>query len=111
MNDYACPVVRIVRTDSPSGFATINESDFDSKIHVKFEGEPKLALPALPAPPGPPQPADPLADLSPDWRKGDAGELRKLAASVSGRTVDNKTQAIAVIEAALAARPLPPPPL
>jgi hypothetical protein len=58
-----------------------------------------------PPPPPPPPPADPLAKLAPDWRTGDVTKLKSLAAAVSdGRAVDNKDQAIAVIETALEAR-------
>lgn len=58
---------------------------------------------APPPPPPPPPPFDPLANLAPDWRKRD--DLRQLAAAVSGgRSVENKAQAIAVIEAALKVR-------
>jgi hypothetical protein len=61
-----------------------------------------IATPGAPPPP-PPPPFDPLVNLAPDWRKRD--DLRQLAASVSGgRSVENKAQAIAVIEAALKAR-------
>lgn len=57
---------------------------------------------SLPPPP-PPPPFDPLASLAPNWRN--RNDLRELAASVSGgRSVENKTQAIEVIEAALKAR-------
>lgn len=57
------------------------------------------ALPPLPPPPA----VDPLAGLAADWRSRD--DLKQLAASVSGgRAVENKRQAVEVIEAALKAR-------
>ena len=57
------------------------------------------ALPPLPPVP----PADPLANLAPDWRTRD--DVKQIAASVSGgRAVENKRQAVEVIEAALKAR-------
>jgi hypothetical protein len=46
----------------------------------------------------------PLDGLAANWKDGESAELRKIAAAVSGRAVENKAQAIAVIEAALAAR-------
>lgn len=58
------------------------------------------ALPPLP--PVPPV-VDPLANLAPDWRTRD--DVKQIAASVSGgRAVENKRQAVEVIEAALKAR-------
>jgi hypothetical protein len=55
-------------------------------------------------PPLPPVPVvNPLDNLAADWRSRD--DLKSLAASVSGgRAVENKRQAIEVIEAALKAR-------
>ncbi len=57
----------------------------------------------VPPPPGPPP--SPLDGLSEGWKdKSGADELKRIAAAISGRTVDNRAQAVAVIEAALAAR-------
>lgn len=61
----------------------------------------KIVSPGAPPPPEPP-PFDPLDNIAPDWRKRD--DLRQLAAAVSGRSVENKSQAVQVIEAALKAR-------
>ncbi len=66
-------------------------------------------LPADAAPP-PPPPFDPLADLGDKWRE--RKDIRELAATVAGgRAVENKAQAIAIIEDALKARAVPPPPV
>lgn len=64
----------------------------------------KITIPGLNLPPLPPPPVvDPLANLAADWRSRD--DLKSIAASVSGgRAVENKRQAIEVIEAALKAR-------
>ncbi len=98
VSDMTCSTVKVKAGD---GHIVINESDFDPAVHVKFDG-PALPPPApLPPPPGVP---DPLATLGKDWRAKDGAELRKLAEVVSGRAVENKPQAIAVIEAALTAR-------
>ena len=56
---------------------------------------------SLPLPP-PPPPVDPLANLAPDWRN--RPDVKDIAAAVGGRAVENKKQAIEVIEAALAKR-------
>lgn len=57
----------------------------------------------VPPPPGPPP--SPLDGLAANWKtQGSADELKKTAAAISGRAVENREQAVAVIEAALAAR-------
>lgn len=58
-----------------------------------------------PAPPAPP--AASALDIPADWRNGSAAEVKALAERISGRTPDNREQAVAVIEAAL----IPPPPV
>jgi hypothetical protein len=64
---------------------------------------PPVPVAVVPPPPGPPP--SPLDGLSEDWKdKGGADELKRIAAAISGRTVDNRAQAVAVIDAALAAR-------
>ncbi len=69
--------------------------------------DPQLAPPP-PAPSAPPaSPAPPVLNIPPDWRKGSAAEVKVLAERISGRTPDNREQAVAVIEAAL----IPPPPV
>lgn len=69
------------------------------------------AIAPLPAPP--PSTDDPLAALPADWQQTVATkQLKSIAAAISGRTVDNRPQAIEVIDAEIARRaaPLPPPP-
>jgi hypothetical protein len=99
-----CPTVKVKASHPSQGaFVEINESDFDAAKHERYIELP--AAPALPPlPPAPPVPADPLANLPTYWRESDAAALRKLAATISGRAVENKAQAIQVIEAALKAR-------
>jgi hypothetical protein len=67
------------------------------------------APPAPPPPPGAPPPppgsGDPLDGLAENWREDHGARLKSIALAVSGRAVENKAQAIEVIEAALAARP------
>lgn len=76
--------------------------DSERKRLLELFGLP-VSADLAPPPPPPPPPFDPLANLAPDWRKRD--DVRQLAAAVSGgRSVENKAQAIAVIESALKAR-------
>lgn len=88
--------------ESQGPFVFIEEADFDATKHELYlPPPPPFIAPALPPLPGPP--ADPLDNLAADWRERD--DLKKLAAAVSGgRSVENKAQAIAVIEAELAKR-------
>ena len=60
------------------------------------------------AAPPPPPPFDPLADLGNKWRE--RKDVTAIAAAVAGRAVDDKAQAVAIIEEALKARAVPPPP-
>jgi hypothetical protein len=90
-----------VTVKSPAGDIVINESDFDPTVHERVTSP--LPPPPL-APPPPPAPPDALDGLPKDWQGGDAAELKRLAAAVSGRTVENKAQAVQVINAALAQR-------
>lgn len=81
-------------------------SDYDAKRITEIYGD--LVKPAppsgLPLPPPPPI-ADPLANLPTNWQALDAATLKKIAEAASaGRSVENKAQAIQVIEAALQAR-------
>lgn len=78
-------------------------ADFETKRIKAAYGE-RVARSGSTLPPLPPPPvADPLANLAPDWRSRD--DLKSLAAAVSGgRAVENKRQAVEVIEAALKAR-------
>lgn len=102
MSTDTCPTVKI-KSGNKSGHVIINESDFDPAKHERYEAPPApspVSVPtgALPPPP----PVDPLAGFNtPGWRDFDVARLRNVAAAVSGRAVENKEQAVAVIEAAL----------
>jgi hypothetical protein len=102
------PVVRVKPWGEGQGaFVRINESDFDPAKHELYV-EPLPELPAAPV--LTPLPVlesmpDPLAKLPADWQeKVKSAELRGIAAAVSGRTVENREQAVQVISEALAAR-------
>lgn len=99
MFDMLVPTVK-VKASSPRGFVVINASEFDPKVHERFD-EP--LPPPPPPPPPPPAPVNPLANLPKDWRKSmDVAALRNLAVTASGgRTPETKEQAIQMIESAL----------
>ncbi len=95
-----CPTVNI---KTASGFARINESDFDPAKYELYIEPP--AAPVAPLPPLPVAPPHPLDNLAPNWREREAADLRNLAAVVNaGRMPETKEQAIAVIESAVAKR-------
>lgn len=96
-----CPTVRVIDPVAPGGFVIINASEFDPVRHEKHITPPPP--PPMPPPP-PPPPSDALSNLAKDWRNGKTNELRSIAASLGGRTPDNREQAIQMIEQALAAR-------
>lgn len=95
------PTVKVKSGDS---FAIINASDFDPAVHERIVDAPLVvAPPPLAPPPAPPSPLDNLpaawADQSP------TEDLKRIAAAVNdGRAVENRKQAVEVIEQALAAR-------
>lgn len=102
---YSVPTVR-VKSDHPEhdGYLVINASDFDPTKHERV-AEPVAPPPGPPVPPPPPGPVSPLDGLSANWKEQSSSDLRKLAFAVTGgRAVENKDQAIAEIEKALAAR-------
>jgi hypothetical protein len=103
---YSCPTVKVKSWGENQGdFVDVNQSEYDADPS-KFE----LFIPPLMPPPGPPVPPPPAVPPSPldalkeDWRDGDVAELKAIAAAITGRAVENKDQAVAVIEAALAAK-------
>lgn len=99
-----CPTVRIKSKNPEQGdFVVINASDYDAATMTLFEIPPPPPAPPAPPPPAPAAP-DALAKLGANWRDGDVAEMRAIAAAISGRAVDNKDQAVAVIEAALKAK-------
>jgi hypothetical protein len=64
----------------------------------------------------PPPPGDVLASLSGDWETTrSTKELKQIAATIEGRAVENRAQAVEVIKAEVAKRstpfPLAPPPV
>lgn len=93
------PTVKVKSGDS---FAIINESDFDAAKHEIFEAPP--APPPPPPAPPPPGSDNPLDGLAENWREDHGARLKSIALAVSGRSVENKAQAIEVIEQALAKR-------
>lgn len=82
----------------------VNEHDL-SRLRSAYGDKVVQDKPSVSLPPPPPPPADPLAKLPVNWKSMPVAELKKIAAAVGdGRAVDNAEQAVAVIEAALAAR-------
>lgn len=101
-DNHPVATVKIKADHVPGGHIVINASEFDAKVHERFVDPP--APPVIPPPPPPPPVFDPLDNLPGSWREKKPGELRKLAQAVSGRVHDNVEQAVATVEAALAAR-------
>lgn len=104
-DDSLTPV--LVKRDGPRGWKRINKCDFDPAKHELYvPPAPVATSPTLPPlPPLPVTPPGPLDNLPANWRSKEPAELRRLAASVSGgRAVENKRQAIEVIEAELVKR-------
>jgi hypothetical protein len=98
MSHATVPTVRVLPSHPSQGdFVEINASDFDAAVHTLYTASlPPSPLPPLSPPPGPPP--HPLANLPKNWREKPPGELRMLAESVTGRTPENRAQAIALIE-------------
>lgn len=98
------PIIKI-KADTAKGFRIINASAFDATKHERHIDAPPAFVPPAPLAP-PPGPIDPLASLPADWRDSVGNtELRNIAAALGdGRAVDNRDQAIAVIDAALLAK-------
>lgn len=100
------PVVRIVHPHEPEKYPylEINASDFDPAVHIRvaIEAPPVVAPPLAP----PPTPLSPLDGLAKDWAdQSPTEDLKRIAAAVNnGRAVDNRAQAVEVINQALAAR-------
>lgn len=89
------PTVRVNHPSDKFRFMTINESDFDPKIHTLW------GAPAVPDLTGKPNPS---AEIPADWRELKWFALRSLAANISADAPANKAQAVAIIEAELARR-------
>jgi hypothetical protein len=104
MSHGTCPTVSVKSSEHEGGFLVVNESDFDPKKHERYLAPPPAAAAPLPPPPAPGAP-DPLAGLPKDWQTSKkTGELKDLAVAVSGRTPENREQAVAIIVEALAAK-------
>jgi hypothetical protein len=129
-----CPVVKIKSTvPETGGYVVINESDFDPATMERFVEAPPAAphgpkgVTLLPPPPQEPSAddlaarlragtellgaahgaaEDPLGKLPKNWQdKMESASLRALAQAVSGgRTPEDRTQAVAMVEQALASR-------
>jgi hypothetical protein len=77
--------------------------EFDAKRIAAVYSD-KIAQAAPPPPPPPPGAPSPLDALGDNWREEHGTKLKSIAAAITGRAVENKDQAIAEIEKALAAR-------
>lgn len=99
------PTVRVKSDTAPGGHVIMNETDFDPAKHEVFTDPVLPPPPFLPPPPSNVHPA--LANLPKNWRNEKTAWLRNLAEKVTGRTPEDREQALAAIDAALA--PLSPP--
>ncbi|WP_448043804.1 hypothetical protein [Bradyrhizobium liaoningense] len=91
-----------VEADAVIALDCVSAHDRSRLAEVYGDKVAAAGAPVVPPPPGLP---DPLANLPADWRNEHGARLKSLAAAVSGgRSVENKDQAIAEIEKALAAR-------
>jgi hypothetical protein len=102
-----CKTVRIKSTDptTQGEFVLINESDYDPEKHgpVMIPPPPVAVAPMMPPPAA--VITHPLDFLAPNWRDAmKASDMKALAQAVTGRAVENREQAKAVIEEALKAR-------
>lgn len=100
-------VIKIKSTHpaSQGDFVEIYEKDFDeSKGHVRYIDAPPAFVPP-PAPEAAPPAPTALDTLPPNWKDSvGTTELKAIAATIDGRSVDNREQAVEMIEAALAAK-------
>lgn len=101
-------LVKSEHPESQGPYVRINKAEFDPAKHERFELTPPPPA-APPAPPAPPS-TDPLASLAADWKDKPATELMAIAQAATGRTPADGKEAIAMIEAELAAKVPPPPP-
>lgn len=95
-------LVKSEHPESQGPYVRIAKADFDEAKHEKFE----LAPPPDAPPPVkvPPPPVDPLASLAANWQEKPAGELMAIAQAVTGRTPADGKEAVAMIEAEIAAK-------
>lgn len=112
----------VFRADEPAElvdivFALPCVADAEMKRIASVYGD-KMKVPdvvSAPPPAVPPPPGDALASLSADWETTrSTKELKQIAATIEGRAVENRAQAVDVIKAEVAKRstpfPLAPPP-
>lgn len=102
------PTVRVKSDTAPGGHVIMNKSDFNPDVHEVFTDPvlpPPFFPPFLPPPLSNVHPA--LANLPKNWRNEKTAWLRNVAEKVTGRTPEDREQALAAIDAALAS---PPPP-
>jgi hypothetical protein len=102
-----CKTVRIKSTDptTQGEFVLINESDYDPEKHGPVMIPPPPVAVAPLSPPPPAAAPDPLASLAPNWRDSDVSkEMKAFAQAITGRAVENREQAVTVIDDALKAR-------
>jgi hypothetical protein len=97
-----CPTVNI-KSAHASGYARINAEDFDPTKHELYV-EPAPVPVGVPPPPPFVPPPGPLDGLPQNWRELPSKRLRELATAATGRTPEDKNQAVEMIEQALAAK-------
>jgi hypothetical protein len=95
----------LVKREGGRGWHRINASDFvKGKHEIYTPPAPPPPPPAAPLAP-PPGPPDVLAGLANNWRQSvEPAELKRIAAALTGRTVEDVKQAIDVIAAEFEAR-------
>lgn len=96
-----CPTVKI---KTATGYALLNESDFDPAKYELYVPPAPVELPPVLLPPPPSGPADPLANLPADWERRKTAELRDIVNAATGRMPETREQAIAIIKQTLAER-------
>ena len=98
----ACPTVRIMPSHPSQGaFVEINAEDFDPATHKRYVDPAPVPVGVPPPPPFVPPPG-PLDGLPQNWRELPSKRLRELATAATGRTPEDRNQAVEMIDAALA---------
>lgn len=108
------PTVKVVK-DCPRGWHIINESDYDPNVHTLFVEDEATPAEIPPPPAENDKDKDPLDELKEwdDWRNtrgAGVAKLKDIAQALTGRTPADKDEAVAMIDAEIAARAAPPPP-
>jgi hypothetical protein len=101
-----CETVRVAPWSKDQGdYVVINKSEYDPEKHGPVMIPPPPVAVAPLSPPPPPAAPDPLASLAPNWRDSmSAKEMKAFAQAITGRAVENREQAVTVIDDALKAR-------